>query len=589
VGCLKTLDQLYQSPDTTKAPRERIELALRGAARAMGPVTLFRVLPLDILSDDPSSSRPHLLSLLKGSISCSQLAFFGATLAPLAEQVLARSRQCQQQRKPVEAQNYHLIYLQIWALFPGFCTLPTDGPTAFPSMAKQLGVSINSSPDIRPTVCAGLHTLIDKSLDLKSSAAAAGESTPDAQAPTKEDVELATATLDTVGKFAKNFLPILFNVYTSLSRDSRGYVLELVRSYLKVTEPQLLSGFFGNAMQKALTFFNSDTALIPAQVDELHALFDLLCAMAPHLAPDAVLVLYRLAKTNWQNQDIAIQKKAYRAMTALLEAGHFAATLGAHPEDLQTLLLDANLSASSACKKQRLTCLSYVVSHLADDDLHLIPSFLPEVILGAKESNEQARLSAFELLLALARRMERGGRINMDVFEGNTEMGDAEDDQASDDGESDDDDEDDGKRRKKGKKAKGKKAPKAVKKAKKANTVEASLEEFVKMVVAGLAGTSQHMMSATMTCLSRLVYEYLESLRFEIIEQIISSALLLLHSKSRELIKAVLGFVKMIVVSLDPDDLGPFLPDVVSGPLLPHTSPVNTPSPSSSPPFPTID
>ena len=54
-----------------------------------------------------------------------------------------------------------------------------------------------------------------------------------------------------------------------------------------------------------------------------------------------------------------------------------------------------------------------------------------------------------------------------------------------------------------------------------------------------------------------------EILKFEVVENVFQSVLILFHSKSRELLKSVLGFVKIIIVALDPDDLGPFLPDIV--------------------------
>lgn len=39
-------------------------------------------------------------------------------------------------------------------------------------------------------------------------------------------------------------------------------------------------------------------------------------------------------------------------------------------------------------------------------------------------------------------------------------------------------------------------------------TVGATVEEFIEMVSAGLAGSSPHMISATITSLSRLVFEF---------------------------------------------------------------------------------
>lgn len=195
-----------------------------------------------------TESRPYLLPLLKGNITRSKLGYFHTNLLPLAQQVLTRSRQCQNQKKPVEAQNYHLIYLQLWALFPGFCSLPTDVKVTFPLMAKDLGVLVNGNPELRPTVCSGLNTLIEKFFDVQENP----EATP-------EEKGLATESLEAVGKFAKNFLPILFNTYSSLKPQTRGYVLELVRSYLKITDAEVglqiffcFLFFFGEQMKKLI-------------------------------------------------------------------------------------------------------------------------------------------------------------------------------------------------------------------------------------------------------------------------------------------------------------------------------------------------
>lgn len=47
-----------------------------------------------------------------------------------------------------------------------------------------------------------------------------------------------------MGRFAKNFLPILFNVYSQSEEDGgssaqRRSVLDTVRAYLTITDPQV--------------------------------------------------------------------------------------------------------------------------------------------------------------------------------------------------------------------------------------------------------------------------------------------------------------------------------------------------------------
>jgi len=50
--------------------------------------------------------------------------------------------------------------LQVWTLLPGFCTRPTDVVEAFKGLARTLGMAISERPDLRPTVCQALRTLI---------------------------------------------------------------------------------------------------------------------------------------------------------------------------------------------------------------------------------------------------------------------------------------------------------------------------------------------------------------------------------------------------------------------------------------------
>lgn len=39
-------------------------------------------------------------------------------------------------------------------------------------------------------------------------------------------------------------------------------------------------------------------------------------------------------------------------------------------------------------------------------------------------------------------------------------------------------------------------------------TVNANIEEYIKIVAAGMVGTTPHMISATITALSRLIFEF---------------------------------------------------------------------------------
>jgi ribosomal RNA-processing protein 12 len=70
------------------------------------------------------------------------------------------------------------------------------------------------------------------------------------------------------------------------------------------------------------------------------------------------------------------------------------------------------------------------------------------------------------------------------------------------------------------------------------------LLDFVNAVMGGLAGSSPHMQSAAVLALARLSFEFAGQLE-SVVGRLLPAVLLLLRSQSREVIKAVLGFIKV--------------------------------------------
>lgn len=70
------------------------------------------------------------------------------------------------------------------------------------------------------------------------------------------------------------------------------------------------------------------------------------------------------------------------------------------------------------------------------------------------------------------------------------------------------------------------------------------LHTLFTMILGGLVGASPHMTSASVMALARLLYEFVGNLQGTA-QQLLPVVLSLLRSKSREVIKSVLGFVKV--------------------------------------------
>ena len=68
--------------------------------------------------------------------------------------------------------------------------------------------------------------------------------------------------------------------------------------------------------------------------------------------------------------------------------------------------------------QDRLHLLALLVNMLPDISLHLLPSLIPEAVLGTKEPSEKARLEAFDLIVTMGKKMKEGGVVKRNLLEG---------------------------------------------------------------------------------------------------------------------------------------------------------------------------
>jgi len=59
-----------------------------------------------------------------------------------------------------------------------------------------------------------------------------------------------------------------------------------------------------------------------------------------------------------------------------------------------------------------------LIPHLPPSALHIISTIIPEVVLGTKEPSEKARIAAFDVILAMGRKMSVGGVVKRSLMEG---------------------------------------------------------------------------------------------------------------------------------------------------------------------------
>lgn len=511
------------------AGKKEADVVLSAAIRAMGPESVLSILPLNLAK--PAKGQPGrawLLPLLRDSVSNTKLAHFRSELVPLSETMFQRVLNHGGAEKTMEIKVFETIVSQIWACLPGYCELPLDLLESFDQVfAELLSNLLYQQPQLRPDICKALLNLVET-----NKAIAGLESDGSLIQQGRVTKAEAQQNIKHLAGSAGNILAVLFNVYSQTLPHNRGNLLQCIDAYLSITPEQELMETF----QRVATMLESSVAEAenepPKQKQQpsseqaknkmpptSHTLMDLVITVSIYLPRESFSGLFNMAANIVNKQaDPQLQKKAYKLIPRLSESEIGRQALEERNAELQQLLLGAAEKALAPAKRDRLDSIARVVPFLPASDLHFIPSILSEVVISAKEVNEKARTAAFDLLVLMAEKMEEGGTVV------NAKVAHMPNDAAS---------------------------------------VEASLEEYFTMVSAGLAGSTPHMISASITALTRLLYEFRSKLKAETVTDLVQTMDLFLTSNNREIVRSVLGFVKVCIISLPTDLILPRLQTLV--------------------------
>uniref|UniRef100_A0A8C8Z1J9 Ribosomal RNA processing 12 homolog n=1 Tax=Prolemur simus TaxID=1328070 RepID=A0A8C8Z1J9_PROSS len=463
--CLQSLCDLRLSPHFPHTAA--LDQAVGAAVTSMGPEVVLQAVPLEIDGSEETLDFPRswLLPVIRDHVQETRLGFFTTYFLPLANTLKSKAMDLAQAGRTVESKIYDTLQWQIWTLLPGFCTRPTDVATSFKGLARTLGMAISERPDLRVTVCQALRTLITKGCEAESDRAE-------------------------VSRFAKNFLPILFNLYgqpvaAGDTPTPRRAVLETIKTYLTITECQLVNGFLEKASEKVLDPASSDFTRL--------SVLDLVVALAPHADEAAISKLYSTMRPYLESKAHGVQKKAYRVLEEVCASpqGPGARFVQSHLEDLKKTLLDSLRSTSSPAKRPRLKCLIHIVKKLSAEHEEFIAALVPEVILCTKEVSVGARNNAFALLVEMGRAFLR--------FDSNQEE---------------------------------------------------ALQRYLVLIYPGLVGPVT-MVSCSILALTHLLFEFKGLMGTSTVEQLLENVCLLLASRTRDVVKSALGFIKVAVVVMD--------------------------------------
>jgi ribosomal RNA-processing protein 12 len=529
LNVVKTVGEI-RGNDSFQSKKQADEV-IGKAIRALGPEAILSVLPLNLAKPvRGQQGKAWMLPLLRDYISNTNLAHFRTEMVPLSESMFQRVLEHGEAEKTMEVKIYETVVQQVWSTLPGYCDLPLDLSSAFDQgFAELLSNLLYQQVNLRLDICRALKILVESNQAIAS----IEDEEEDLVLQSRITKAVAKSNLEYLGDLAGNMLAVLFNVYTQTLPQSRGPILQTINVFLSVTPPQKLIETFGevNGMLtqeiQRQTTNGGDTATQKAKEKTekanpvTNALMDLVITMSIYLPRESFAALFEVAALVIMKEDEPqLQKKAYKLIPRLSESKIGQEALAARHSELQSLLFSSADKVSAPARRDRLAAVNALLPYIPDQSLHFIPAILSEVVICCKENNERARETAYSLLVEMGKRIASA----------------------------------------EGQLIHNNKVPHMPQDA---PAVSANIEEYFTMVSAGLAGSTPHMISASITALSRILYEFRDSVDSGTLSDLVQTMDLFLTSNNREIVKSVLGFIKVCVIGLPADLMTPRLPTLI--------------------------
>ncbi|XP_020293878.1 RRP12-like protein [Pseudomyrmex gracilis] len=450
-----------------------VEYAIGAAIRTMGPQLVLNALPLGNDNDEINWSRGWIIPLLKDCITGGTIAFFRDVLLPIA-------LTCEKKAKePIVGKTYEFLVPQIWSVLPSLCNDASDVRTNFTSdFAVLLGMIVRDKKDLRLFGMAALRKLISRAT----------------QNGNADDIAQ-------LARFAKNYLPILFTVYTTkpCGTDEEGQrlaALDTIKIYMTIANTDLANELFDQALGK----LNEDGT------DEFfkQSVHDLLRTLIGYTDVARLNKYYSMCEpVLMDDSKKKAQKKAYRFLMELCDSDKQVCEqfVKERRRDIQKLLMVSGSKVCPTSRKARLACLTHLVKiHPQLENTKFLEAIVPETVLCVKDINTGCRKAAYKLLNMIAEK-----------FLNNREY----------------------------------------------------LKTYVDMMIVGLGG-DQETITNSLLCLTSITHRYNAFLDAEIIEEILEEACTLLTNDTREIVDCALSYVKIYVGAKSSFVVVPKLPRIIN-------------------------
>ncbi|XP_042499483.1 RRP12-like protein [Macadamia integrifolia] len=527
-GTIKSLVDMQKLPkeDLRSSSREQLHECLGSALGAMGPESFLSLIPLNLEAEDLSEVNDWVIPILKNHTVGARLSFFTKSILGMKELMREKSRMLEQEGRIVSARIAEGLARKLWSLLPAFCNYPLDNADSFKDLKIALCSALQDEPDARDIIYSGLQRLIEqnrRSLEENKDQSNDEIRIPEQRARAYYTPQVAADNLNILRSSAREFLLLLSRIFEESLNDSGGHLQSTISEFASISNEEVIMRNFTRTMQRLLAETEAAKAEQsrnsamqidgagtegPPSLARRARLLDLAVSFLPGLHVKGVDLLFAAIKPALKVKEGLVQKKAYKILSIILrDRDEFLST---KLDDLLDLMIDALPSCHFSAKHHRLDCLYFLIVHASKNATeqrksNVISSFLTEIILALKEANKKTRNKAYEILVEIGHACgdeNRGGRKEF-------------------------------------------------------------LQHFFNMVVGCMAGKTPHTISAAVKGLARLAYEFSDLV--SVAYTLLPSSFLLLQRKNREIIKANLGLVKVLIAKSQADCLQTHLRSMVEG------------------------
>lgn len=530
------LADLMNDVGRDKPDTNHLQNCMGSAVVAIGPEKMLMLLPISIDPDNFTCSNIWLVPILKDHVVGASLGYYMEHIVPLAKSFKQAG---QKVRKSVIGQDLQAHAHGLWGLLPAFCRYPVDTHKKFGALAELMITSLKKYSFMHQNIAVALQVLVNQNRSVMLSKSDGGASNDNAvkdsvlecQNVATYSKKTATKNIKALTSCSSKLLHALADLFVDSQSGKPSYIKDAIAclasiSNSSVTQKVFMSllkrfrfvtgeGEFQQPKSDGDELIEEEACSLNVQEKDVHrcVMMELASSLVVGAKTDFIDLIYNFVVFIFQATDVTGHCEAYHTLSRILQ--EHAWFCSSRFVELIDLLLGLKSPDDVATLKNRFACFHILIVHALEmtSEEKNTKAFLMlnEIILILKDAREEARKVAYDTLLFISSSLRNSSCA----------------------------------------------------------TSREAYQRLISMITGYLSGSSPYITSGAVSALSVLVYNDTEICLK--VPDLVPSLLSLLQNKALEVIKAVLGFTKVLVSCLQAKDLQNFLSDIIIG-VLPWSS-----------------